>query len=58
MSKMSTATPAAVLVDAYLREIALAYGVPWLPADEPTSTDSTAQEVKVRSKHEHFHTPC
>lgn len=53
MSKLSTATPAPVLVDAYLREIALAYGVPWLSsADELASTDtnSTAQEVKVRSK--------
>ncbi|KAF8807993.1 DUF292-domain-containing protein [Phlegmacium glaucopus] len=46
MSKMSTATPPSALVDAYLREIALAYGVPWLPADEPTSTVSTGQEVE------------
>lgn len=48
MSKLSIATPAPALVDAYLREIALAYGVPWLSADEPASTDtnSTAQEVK------------
>lgn len=52
MSKLSTATPAPELVDAYLREIALAYGVPWLSAGELSSTDtnSTAQEVKVRSK--------
>ena len=51
MSKLSTATPAPALVDAYLREIALAYGVPWLSVDESASTDtnSTAQEVKVRS---------
>ena len=49
MSKLSTATPAPALVDAYLREIALAYGVPWLSADELASMD-TAQEVKVRSK--------
>lgn len=54
MSKMTTATPAAVLVDAYLREIALAYGVPWLSADETTITDGTTQEVKVRSN---LHTP-
>lgn len=49
MSKLSTATPAPALVDAYLREIALAYGVPWLSADELPSTDtnSTAQKVKV-----------
>lgn len=48
MSKLSTATPSPALVDAYQREIALAYGVPWLSADEPmTNTDSTAQEVKV-----------
>jgi len=47
MSKMTTATPAAVLVDAYLREIALAYGVPWLSADETTITDGTTQEVKA-----------
>ena len=52
MSKLSTATPAPALVDAYLREIALAYGVPWLSADELASTDdnSAAQNVKVRSK--------
>jgi vacuolar protein sorting-associated protein IST1 len=54
MSKLSTATPAPALVDAYLREIAIAYGVPWLSesADELASTDtnSTAQKVKVRSK--------
>ena len=51
MSKLSTATPGPALVDAYLREIALAYGVPWLSADELVSTDnSTAQKVKVRSK--------
>lgn len=52
MSKLSTATPAPELVDAYLREIALAYGVPWGSADELASTDtnSTAQKVKVRSK--------
>lgn len=52
MSKLSTATPAAELVDAYLREIALAYGVPWGSADELASTDidSTEQIVKVRSK--------
>lgn len=44
--------PAPALVDAYLREIALAYGVPWGSADEPASTDtnSTAQKAKVRSK--------
>jgi len=48
MSKLSTATPAPELVDAYLREIALAYGVPWGSADELASTDtnSTAQKVK------------
>jgi len=47
MSKLSTATPAPALVDAYLREIALAYGVPWLSADETAGTDtSTAREVK------------
>lgn len=63
MSKLSTATPAPALVDAYLGEIALAYGVPWLSADEPAGTaadNNTAQEakpVKVRSnpKREHFH---
>ena len=57
MSKLSTAAPAPALVDAYLREIALAYGVPWLSADELDSTDtnSTAQKDKVRSKP--FHTP-
>jgi hypothetical protein len=52
MSKLSTATPAQALVDAYLREIALAYGVPWLSADAPADTgayNNTAQEVKVRS---------
>jgi len=47
MSKLSTTMPAPELVDAYLREIALAYGVPWLSADEPASTDTTAQEVKA-----------
>jgi len=47
MSKMSTATPAPELVDAYLKEIALAYGVPWISTDEPTTTtDITAEEVK------------
>jgi len=48
MSKLSTAAPEPALVDAYLREIALAYGVPWLSTDELTSTDanSTAQKVK------------
>jgi hypothetical protein len=52
MSKLSTATPAPELVDAYLKEIALAYGVQWVSADELASTDtnSTAQKVKVRSK--------
>ena len=45
------ATPAPALVDAYLREIALAYSVPWLSADESASpdTNNTSQEVKVRS---------
>jgi len=48
MSKLSTATPAPELVDAYLKEIALAYGVQWVSADELASTDSnsTAQKVK------------
>jgi vacuolar protein sorting-associated protein IST1 len=54
MSKLSTATPAPELVDAYLREIALAYGVPWGSPDELGSTDtnSSAQKIegKVRSK--------
>lgn len=52
MSKLSTATPAPELVDAYLKEIALAYGVPWGSADEIESTDtnSTAQKVKVGNK--------
>lgn len=54
MSKLSTAMPAPALVDAYLREIALAYGVPWLSADELASTEpsnnAASQEVKVRSK--------
>ena len=52
MSKLSIATPAPELVDAYLKEIALAYGVPWGSADELASTDinSTAQKVNVRSK--------
>lgn len=54
MSKLSTAMPTPELVDAYLREIALAYGVPWLSTDEPTSTDTTAQEVKVRGKLEKY----
>jgi vacuolar protein sorting-associated protein IST1 len=50
MSKLSTAMPAPALVDAYLKEIALAYGVPWLSADEAsTNTNGTAQEAKVRS---------
>jgi len=47
MSKLSTAMPAPALVDAYLKEIALAYGVPWLSADEAsTNTNGTAQEAK------------
>jgi len=48
MSKLTMATPAPALVDAYLREIALAYSVPWLSADESASpdTNNTSQEVK------------
>jgi len=48
MSKLSTAMPAPELVEAYLREIALAYSVPWLSADESASADTnnTSQEVK------------
>jgi len=46
MNKMTTAMPAPALVDAYLREIALAYGVPWPSTDEPISIHNTVQEVK------------
>jgi len=49
MSKLSTAAPEPALVDAYLREIALAYGVPWLSgsADDLASTDANStQKVK------------
>ena len=49
MGKLSTATPAPELVDAYLREIALAYGVPWGSADELTSTDTNSAAQKVGS---------
>lgn len=57
MSKLSTATPAPALVDAYLKEIAQAYDVQWLSADEPTGTDSTTttQGDKVRSMPERLH---
>ena len=44
MSKLSTATPAPALVDAYLGEIALAYRVPWLSADEPANTNQCEEQ--------------
>ncbi|KAF4612004.1 hypothetical protein D9613_004146 [Agrocybe pediades] len=36
VSKLTAATPSPALVDAYLREIAKAYGVPWSTPDELT----------------------
>lgn len=41
------ATPSSALVDAYLREIAKAYGVPWSTPDELTPVNSD-EDVKVR----------
>jgi len=50
MSKLTNATPPPALVDAYLREIAKAYGVPWSSPDEPTAEDSEEEESKEISE--------
>jgi len=44
MSKLTVATPAPALVNAYLKEIAKAYGVPWSNPDEAPSTNSDEEE--------------
>ncbi|KDR85600.1 hypothetical protein GALMADRAFT_234561 [Galerina marginata CBS 339.88] len=46
MSKLTVATPAPALVNAYLQEIAKAYGVPWSSPDEPPSASSDEEESK------------
>ena len=48
MNKISNGTPAPALVDAYIKEIAKAYGVPWAGADEPGVPDSKGEASKVR----------
>ena len=45
MSKLVTATTPSELVDAYLTEIAKAYGVSWLPAGR-TESQATKEEVR------------
>jgi len=48
MGKLTVATPAPDLVDAYLREIAKAYGVPWTTPDEPRAVSPEEEgEPKV-----------
>ncbi|KAF8167468.1 regulator of Vps4 activity in the MVB pathway-domain-containing protein [Crassisporium funariophilum] len=49
LSKLTTATPSQALVDAYLREIALAYGVPWSTPDDPIIIDSPEADDKEKS---------
>ena len=49
-SKLVTHTPSAVLVDAYLGEIAKGYGVNWTPPKEGNDGDDDGEGgVKVRS---------
>ncbi|PPR06144.1 hypothetical protein CVT26_005366 [Gymnopilus dilepis] len=44
MSKLTVGTPAPALVDAYLREIAKAYGVPWTDPEAQPDDSSEGQE--------------
>ena len=46
MSKLTTATPSTELVDAYISEIAKAYGVP-LPGTTPVDTQEPGEVSKV-----------
>ncbi|TFK26714.1 DUF292-domain-containing protein [Coprinopsis marcescibilis] len=51
MSKLDLATPSAALVDAYIGEIAKAYGVPWKPeAQESQDDDSAEGGVKEKAE--------
>jgi len=46
MSKLTTATPSSALVDAYISEIAKAYGVP-LPGAAAVDTQESGEVSKV-----------
>ncbi|KAH9486366.1 IST1-like protein [Psilocybe cubensis] len=49
MSKIINVTPAPALVDAYIREITKAYGVPWSSPDDPNPA-SLVQDMKDEQK--------
>jgi vacuolar protein sorting-associated protein IST1 len=51
MNKITNATPAPALVDAYIKEIAKAYGVHWAVADELDVQESNGADSKVGSAH-------
>jgi vacuolar protein sorting-associated protein IST1 len=50
MNKISNGTPAPALVDAYIKEIAKAYGVPWAGADELGVPELNGEASKVRGR--------
>jgi len=51
MNKITNTTPTPALVDAYIKEIAQAYGVHWADADELDVQESTEAGSKVGSVH-------
>jgi len=50
MNKITNGTPAPALVDAYIREIAKAYGVPWAGTDELDVPELNGEASKVRGR--------
>lgn len=50
MNKITNGTPAPALVDAYIREIAKAYGVPWAGSDDLDVLELNAEASKVRGR--------
>ena len=50
MNKISNGTPAPALVDAYIKEIAKAYGVPWADADKLDVPELNGGASKVRGR--------
>ncbi|PPQ90948.1 hypothetical protein CVT25_008259 [Psilocybe cyanescens] len=50
MSKLNNATPAPALVDAYIREITKAYGVPWSSLDDLNPASVEEEDLKDGEK--------
>ena len=51
MNKITNATPSPALVDAYVAEIAKAYGVHWAGTNELVVQESNGADSKVMSMH-------